>query len=250
MGIVTSPSLNVPPKRYYLYRHIRLDKNEPFYIGIGKVYPGTAYYNRAYSKNYRNKYWSNVVSKTVYNVEILFETDNVIEISQKEKEFILLHGRKDLKTGTLVNMTDGGELTYSFGPEELKRRSEQMKGVSYFRGKVHSEETKEKMRNSHKNRDYSYLKGRKLSKEKIQQLSTINKGNKYNLGKKASQEKRDKISKSKFKMVLQYSVSGEFIKEFNSINEAAKEINSAAASISSVLSGKNKTIKGFIFKYK
>jgi hypothetical protein len=24
-------------KKYYLYRHIRLDKNEPFYIGIGKV---------------------------------------------------------------------------------------------------------------------------------------------------------------------------------------------------------------------
>ena len=24
--------------KYYLYRHIRLDKDEPFYIGIGIVY--------------------------------------------------------------------------------------------------------------------------------------------------------------------------------------------------------------------
>ena len=50
----------------YVYRHIRLDKNEPFYIGIG------AHLKRAYEKTKRNKFWYNVVAKTEYNVEILF----------------------------------------------------------------------------------------------------------------------------------------------------------------------------------
>jgi len=38
----------------YIYRHIRLDKNEPFYIGIGdNSHEGT--YPRAHSKKPKNK---------------------------------------------------------------------------------------------------------------------------------------------------------------------------------------------------
>ena len=41
----------------FVYRHIRLDKNEPFYIGIGKkIY-------RAYSMKGRNKYWLRIINK-------------------------------------------------------------------------------------------------------------------------------------------------------------------------------------------
>lgn len=36
----------------YLYRHIRLDKNEPFYIGIGSNKA------RCYTKKTRNKHWN------------------------------------------------------------------------------------------------------------------------------------------------------------------------------------------------
>ena len=53
----------------YVYRHIRLDKNEPFYIGIGT----DLNYKRAYSKHSRNIYWQRVVNKTKYEVEILFD---------------------------------------------------------------------------------------------------------------------------------------------------------------------------------
>ena len=38
----------------YLYRHIRLDNNEVFYIGIGSDSEG--YYKRAKSHKYRNYY--------------------------------------------------------------------------------------------------------------------------------------------------------------------------------------------------
>jgi hypothetical protein len=105
-------------KKYYLYRHIRLDKNEPFYIGIGKVSSNiknysidSEHYRRAYSNTNRNRYWKHVTQMTDYVVEILFESDNREIIIQKEIEFITLYGRKDLKQGSLVNMTSGGEGT-------------------------------------------------------------------------------------------------------------------------------------------
>ena len=53
----------------YVYRHIRLDKNEPFYIGIGKI-PN---YKRAYLKSIRNIIWKQIVAKTDYEIEILFD---------------------------------------------------------------------------------------------------------------------------------------------------------------------------------
>ena len=91
----------------YVYRHIRLDKNEPFYIGIGT----DVGYKRAYSKHSRNKYWDRVVGKTKYEVEILLDNLTKEEAKQKEIEFIALYGKKLNKTGTLVNITDGGEST-------------------------------------------------------------------------------------------------------------------------------------------
>lgn len=42
--------------KYYLYRHIRLDKNEPFYIGIGTKNKHKYPYFRAKSKAERNKH--------------------------------------------------------------------------------------------------------------------------------------------------------------------------------------------------
>jgi len=89
-----------------VYRHIRLDKNEVFYIGIGKTE------NRAYEKRGRNNYWKNIIKQTEYKVDILFDDLTWEEACEKEKEFIQLYGRNDLGLGTLVNMTDGGDGTY------------------------------------------------------------------------------------------------------------------------------------------
>lgn len=89
----------------YVYRHIRLDKNEPFYIGIGS----DSRYWRATKKSQRNVLWKRVVAKTDYDVEILIDDLTWDEACKKEIEFILLYGRKDKNTGCLCNMTDGGE---------------------------------------------------------------------------------------------------------------------------------------------
>jgi hypothetical protein len=102
----------------YVYRHIRLDKNEPFYIGIAKDEFKNC--ERAYSKYYRNKYWHNIVNKNQYEVKIILDNLTWEEACEKEIEFIKLYGRADLKTGSLVNMTDGGD---GFkGPKTLEHR--------------------------------------------------------------------------------------------------------------------------------
>jgi hypothetical protein len=112
-----------------VYRHVRLDNNEVFYIGIGSKYRANQKYNR-------NKFWRNIVSKTKYRVDILAK--NLTDEDAKELEVFLIgiYGRRDLGSGTLCNLTDGGD-----------------GGSNYIK----SEDTKNKIRNS--------LKGRKISDE-------------------------------------------------------------------------------------
>lgn len=113
--------------KYFLYRHIRLDTNQVFYIGIGKKLSNfkqlkTEYY-RAFSKKGRNAIWYRIVNKTDYRVEILFESQDNQFIKEKEIEFIKLYGRIDNNTGTLCNFTDGGDGCNKFIPnqEQIKK---------------------------------------------------------------------------------------------------------------------------------
>lgn len=90
----------------HVYRHIRLDTNVPFYIGIGM----DDKFKRAYETGKRrSEWWNRITAKTKYEVEILFENVPIEFAKEKEKEFIKIHGRIDLGTGTLINLTDGGD---------------------------------------------------------------------------------------------------------------------------------------------
>lgn len=52
------------------------------------------------------------------------------------------------------------------------------------------------------------------------------------------------------KTILQYSKNGEFVTEYHSISEAARQMNCAQSNISSCLIGKSKSACGYIWKYK
>ena len=84
-----------------VYRHINLDLNKVFYIGVGTI-------KRAYDYKRRNTEWLKVANSSLIETELLFECDTREEAYQKEIEFIALYGRVDKQTGTLVNRTDGG----------------------------------------------------------------------------------------------------------------------------------------------
>ena len=105
---------------WILYRHIRDDKNLPFYIGIGRDV------NRPYNKKDRSKFWKRIIGKTGYAVEIIFDNLTKEEAIQKEIEFIKLYGRIDLKTGSLCNMTCGGEGTGELSEELESIRREKI----------------------------------------------------------------------------------------------------------------------------
>ena len=140
----------------YLYRHIRLDKNEPFYIGIGS----DEKYKRAYSKNDRNQYWHHIANKG-YEVEIMLDNLTWEEACKKEKEFIKLYGRNDLNEGSLVNMTDGGEGNTRLSPEanieKGKKISQKKLGIPNYKlkGVPKTEDLKEKLRFANLGKTYS-----------------------------------------------------------------------------------------------
>lgn len=145
----------------YLYRHIRHDKNQPFYIGIGC----SANYKRAYDKDKRNILWKAIVNKTSYDIQIIFDNISWEKACEKETEFINLYGRIDNKTGILSNMTDGGDgmKNHIQSKETKERRSKSMIGRKLTdkhkinlslskKGKKPSKETKIKMSISSRNR--------------------------------------------------------------------------------------------------
>jgi hypothetical protein len=108
----------------YVYRHIRLDKNEPFYIGIGNDMTN----KRAKEKARRSNLWKKIIAKSDYEVEILFDDITYDEAKLKEIEFIELYGRIDLGNGTLANLTNGGDGTINPSQETRDKISKVNKG--------------------------------------------------------------------------------------------------------------------------
>lgn len=228
--------------RHYLYRHIRLDKNEPFYIGIGTKQKRNhnsfkSEYRRAFEKNRKeSSVWNNIVSKAEYEIEILLESDDYEFIKQKEIEFIALYGRINLGTGFLANLTDGGDgiINYVRSKELGKKHSE------FLIGKKQSKETIEKRAASRK----GYIH----SKETKTKISESHKG------KKTSKEHLEKLYKGQIlansKPISQYSLDGTFIKDWQSATIAGKKLELCMNSIRNCVKGKTKTSGGYIWKNK
>lgn len=101
----------------YVYKHIRLDNDEVFYIGMSK----DNNYKRSESKKHRNYHWHNIVNKVGFRIEIVYDNITIQEAAKKEIELINFYGRRDLGSGSLVNMTDGGEGSLNMS-EETKQK--------------------------------------------------------------------------------------------------------------------------------
>lgn len=158
----------------YVYRHIRVDKNEPFYIGIGS----DKNYRRAYDKSHRNKIWKNIYNKSSIEIEILFQDLSWEQACEKEKELIKLYGRKNYG-GTLCNMTIGGDGTIGLIRNDVIERNKKI-----HTGKIITEETRKKQSESHMGKILSQshrlniskvTKGRKLSSIHKKRIGDANK---------------------------------------------------------------------------
>ena len=134
--------------KYYLYRHIRLDTNQVFYVGIGtKCTENFRFekteFRRAYAISGRGLFWKKITNKSNYKIEVFIESNDYRFIKEKEIEFINLYGRRDLGTGTLVNHTNGGD------------------GVQ---GRIISEDERKKISNTLKGRPFKEERKRNISK--------------------------------------------------------------------------------------
>lgn len=227
----------------YVYRHIRLDKNEPFYIGVSvnKYRP----HQKTGSGRTRNRLWANIAAKTKYEVEILFDNVSVEFAKSKEIEFIKLYGRKDLGTGTLANLTNGGEGTYgvAFTEERRLKMSKSMTGKRT--GHKHSEETKNLIRLGNLGReisDYCRVVTSKRMKGKPA----------YNKGKKMPAHQYEFLSKTLFVnrriAVCKYDLMGNKIEVYVSVIDAARRNNIGQGNITNAC---NKSIMygGYLWRY-
>jgi hypothetical protein len=163
----------------YVYRHIRLDKNEPFYIGIGS----DKNYKRAKDWHARNKIWKSITSRCDYEIEILFDNITWEDACKKEIEFISLY-KRIIDNGILANLSTGGE-----GNLGIKRTKEAIeKTANGKRGTKLSEEVKKRISEK--------LKGRKLTEETKQKMRERMLGNAYTKGHKLSDIHKERISKA------------------------------------------------------
>lgn len=239
--------------KHYLYRHIRLDTNEVFYIGIGtkskRDYKTVkSIYYRAHKIPGHNIVWNHIVAKTNYKVEILLESDDYKFIKKKEKEFIKIYGKKSYY-GSLCNLTDGGDGTV--GITRLKSKDNKFSKPIYqfnLNGKF--------IRKWYCGQDIE----RKLKyyANSIYDCCNRKRGNKTAYGfqwsyKKTWMKKVKRYTDKGGIRIYQYTKNLKYITSYASAVQAAKQINGHTASIINCVNGKKqyKTAHGFVWtKYK
>lgn len=189
-----------------VYRHRKLTTGEPFYIGI------SSRKDRPYRTDGRNKIWKRIVAKHGFTVEIVAEGISKEIALELEQLLIEEYGRRNLGTGPLSNMTNGGEGgTAILVTEEYRAKLSKAK------------------------------KGIKPSPQCIE--ASI----KAQLGKKMTLEERRKHPNRR--PVHQFDLAGNLIKTHPSVSLAGEALNTSHSSISAVCRGKNHSCMGYLFSY-
>ena len=205
-----------------VYIHKRKDIDDPFlsvfYVGIGKTE------KRAYSKQGRSDLWHKITNKYDYIIEITHKNIIYEEAKSIEIYLIFFYGRFDLSLGNLCNFTNGGDGTLGF----IKKLSQEtrQKISNSTKGRIVSEETREKLRQIKGEKHHSFgkrgaemkkfgtrwseesrkrmserVKGTIVSEETRKKISESSKGKKHKphkkvFGRSPSEETRKKISET------------------------------------------------------
>ena len=224
-------------RNWYVYRHIRLDKNTPFYIGIG-CKPNYQRAKEGVTSKKRNPIWNRIVEKCDWRYDIICDEMTKEEASEKEKEFIKLYGRLDLGTGNLCNLTDGGDGIWNCirsAETKAKCRISKVGELNPSYGKKQPQYVCEKKRKSH-------LEVWQNMPEDVK-LKRFEKSSAYAINIQA-------------KPIFVYDGETlEFIAEFRSIRDAILKLGLPPKSSGKIISickrkGTRRRVRGYTFEYK
>jgi hypothetical protein len=223
--------------RYFLYKHIRLDTNKIFYIGMGTVNEKTpktfiSRYKRAYSKSGRSFLWKRIVNCHGYKVIIIKEFKKKENCLKAETRLIVRYGKIIDNTGILANLVDTNEeiIRKLVKSAILTAEKRKIKTYKYSLEGWYIEE-------------YSSMS---IAAENNNTLCTdvmlCMRGIKYSTGGFIWKNyKTDKVKsyidtiRLGKKKVLQFDMQNNFIKEWKGAYEAAKELNISHSAIRNVL---------------
>lgn len=225
---------------FYVYELWDPIKKEPFYIGKGKHRPGYLpryedHLKKALGiKNFydRNNHKLNRIKKIVregsqLEIKIVLETEDETVAFGKEIELIKFYGRRDNKTGSLTNMTDGGDGVsgHIYTENQRKEISFRMKGSGNpMYGKKHTPEARKMMSDAAKIRIPT-----PHTEEWKQHLREDNAG-----------------GKATAIPIYQIDFRGNFIKKWPSAKKASEELNyPTRVNICSCAKYKYRTYKGY-----
>jgi hypothetical protein len=123
--------------KYYTYAYLRKD-GTPYYIGKGKGSRATDRHDRS-GRN---------ITPPIERIVYLKYFDEENEAFLHEKYMIYVLGRKNLGTGILWNLSDGGaggDTGYLGSPEHKKLMSEKRGEKNHFYGRRHTSESRARM---------------------------------------------------------------------------------------------------------
>lgn len=225
---------------FCVYMHVLPDGKR--YVGQTSVKPSYRFNGgRGYSRN--KEFYAAIEFFGWENIrhEIIAEGLTEDEACELEIKLIAEYKCTDPRYG--YNKSVGGKignLGSKCTPEQLQKR----RGVnSPLYGRPRSEETKRRISEA--------SKGRVWSEEARKRLSINRRGkNTWNWGKHFTPEHKAKISEAqKRKPVLKIGPNGEVLQRYVSAAEAAKDIGVNVCCISECCHGKQKTSKGYQWRY-
>lgn len=182
---------------FLVYRHIKPD-GTTFYVGISSKE------SRPYDKYSRNKFWkSSVKNNPNYEVQILTRGLSQDEACHAEQMLIEFYGLRINNTGTLVNLTYGGE----------KNKKQ-----------IITEETKQKMSIARKNKPHN-------------KTWVENRAKKLR-GKKRTDSFKEEQSLRKTKIVLDSNTG-----IYYTVNELSEIYDISYSALANILNGNRKTSK-------
>lgn len=257
------------PGGFYVYRYIDPVKNEVFYIGKGKG--DRAYKHLDAAHGNKKSYFLNRIRQIkaqglLPEIEILFENLNESAALKKEIEFIGIYGRKILNTGTLCNITSGGEGCV------LPKNVLALRNAAISKGLIGRKrnplsvakmaDTKRKWFKNNPDKAKTIIQRLEFERNRVEnEQKRIEKVRQAHTGKKWSPEARAKLSQSckgrvysadiiskmaATKRKIVYCSNGQV---YSCMLDAAQKTGLSKTSIWRACNGKYKSIKGLCFSY-